>query len=782
MSTGDWLLIIVGLIILLCIVYAVVCVLKKLAIGIFQIFSAIFQLLVYIPVFAFPVTIIFGLFWYPTYEEYGIVSVFWLLPYLLVLNSYINWRTKKKAKKTLAFSLPQTGGVDVQSLASWTMRQCNPRLYILYAWRASGVQNGAAKVLQNAVKKGTVQCIGNTFLSVEKLNSLKQDVQQGMEQKLNLDGIAPINEIFDMKLENYSSWFKVAKQHCITYAESLLNDRLNSGKIIKVTDNNETSQLTYFITKEKVESIKADLKHDAANVLDKCFKDTGLISEDNLEQYQTALQQNDNLSSTNISLANHVKELFTSDQFSNGEKIIRKRYYKEYVRTQASEYLQNALQTGKLEKVDLSPIFYIYPKYLKAMYFNWKSSTSITTTEIAKRLQIDNNLSLIQRVIQYLETTFGKWDCTEVKLSAAICYINPQAVWVKWHNTSVVSMENFMNFLRLDPSQYVFRDIINLLRNQLHFKYIDNPSDPIRYFAIKETAIPAHTCNQCHKIFSSVTSYGHEQYCNACLEEIKQDEKEGKTTKKVVTAADVPPSIRAKIEAQEKQQSNIPKVVEKQEKSDELDEYRKLAEDGDAQAQYKLARILLKKSKTGNPHDEETGNAHDEAKVWAIESALQGNPDGQTLLGIILYEDKDYKNAIKFYQKADAQGHPIASIALGTLYREGIGVPKDESKAFLYYKKAAEQGNLVAMRIVGAWYFEGTGVTQSYKKSLNWCLKVAKVDKKISAPAQFCVGTIYEAGLDVPKDLDKALYWYKKAASHGFKDAIDRLREIGYSE
>jgi TPR repeat protein len=37
--------------------------------------------------------------------------------------------------------------------------------------------------------------------------------------------------------------------------------------------------------------------------------------------------------------------------------------------------------------------------------------------------------------------------------------------------------------------------------------------------------------------------------------------------------------------------------------------------------------------------------------------------------------------------------------------------------------------------------------------------------------AQFLVGVHYERGLDIPQDLEKAMYYYQKSAEQGFPDA-----------
>jgi hypothetical protein len=87
--------------------------------------------------------------------------------------------------------------------------------------------------------------------------------------------------------------------------------------------------------------------------------------------------------------------------------------------------------------------------------------------------------------------------------------------------------------------------------------------------------------------------------------------------------------------------------------------------------------------------------------------------------------------------KAD-KGDPIAQFELGTMYANGVGIPKDDAEAVIWFRRAAEHGN---------------------------------------ADAQYTLALRYDNGQGVKKDGSQALDWYQKAAAQGNQDARNRLDE-----
>lgn len=46
---------------------------------------------------------------------------------------------------------------------------------------------------------------------------------------------------------------------------------------------------------------------------------------------------------------------------------------------------------------------------------------------------------------------------------------------------------------------------------------------------------------------------------------------------------------------------------------------------------------------------------------------------------------------------------------------------------------------------------------------------------------QYNLASFYDEGIIVPRDAEQALFWYKKAASQGQKEALERLKQLGIS-
>lgn len=64
--------------------------------------------------------------------------------------------------------------------------------------------------------------------------------------------------------------------------------------------------------------------------------------------------------------------------------------------------------------------------------------------------------------------------------------------------------------------------------------------------------------------------------------------------------------------------------------------------------------------------------------------------------GVAAYGKSDYATAISRFTDAAEQGNDRAQYALGAMYHEGEGVPKNHEAAAYWYTKAAQRGNIQA--------------------------------------------------------------------------------------
>ena len=88
--------------------------------------------------------------------------------------------------------------------------------------------------------------------------------------------------------------------------------------------------------------------------------------------------------------------------------------------------------------------------------------------------------------------------------------------------------------------------------------------------------------------------------------------------------------------------------------------------------------------------------------------AEQGNAEAQYKLGLT-YDmgeevDQDYKKAFELYEKSAQQGLASSQNKLGSMYRYGKGVEVNHAKATEWYWKAYEQGNEEAHYQLGTIY------------------------------------------------------------------------------
>lgn len=110
--------------------------------------------------------------------------------------------------------------------------------------------------------------------------------------------------------------------------------------------------------------------------------------------------------------------------------------------------------------------------------------------------------------------------------------------------------------------------------------------------------------------------------------------------------------------------------------------------------------------------------------------ALQGDVQSQNHLGVMYADQKNYDYASVWFRRAAAQGDAFGQYGLATLYKEGLGLPKDYTKAAQWYFKAAQQGDAKAQYHLGTLYYSGAGVKKNVGKAVDWFLKSAAAGEK----------------------------------------------------
>ena len=125
---------------------------------------------------------------------------------------------------------------------------------------------------------------------------------------------------------------------------------------------------------------------------------------------------------------------------------------------------------------------------------------------------------------------------------------------------------------------------------------------------------------------------------------------------------------------------------------------------------------------------------------------------------------KDFKTLKTWAKKGDAN----AQNNLGLMYVKGQGVEQDFKEAVKWYQKAADQGNAKAQSNLGVYYYTGQGGEQDFKEALKWCRKAADQG---NAAAQANLGRMYANGEGVLQDYETAYAWWDIAATNGNQNA-----------
>ncbi|MCI6654991.1 MAG: sel1 repeat family protein [Clostridium sp.] len=235
--------------------------------------------------------------------------------------------------------------------------------------------------------------------------------------------------------------------------------------------------------------------------------------------------------------------------------------------------------------------------------------------------------------------------------------------------------------------------------------------------------------------------------------------------------------------------------------------YKLLAKEGDARAQLKIGDYCKKEKK----YDEaskyydmaaqknnieakdkwgvmflESGVLYDKCNAKRIKEGLERVKDAayngyamaQYNMGLYYKNgengiQKDLSKAYEWFKLAAEQDNEYAQKNLGDFFLYGRGVPKDEKKACQWYEKSAEHGNENAQASLGQYYYNN----KQYKSAYKWLDKAAEHG---DAESLFLVGNIYYYGLEIEKNLIRAIDYYKKAAEKGNDKAQNKLGVIYY--
>lgn len=221
----------------------------------------------------------------------------------------------------------------------------------------------------------------------------------------------------------------------------------------------------------------------------------------------------------------------------------------------------------------------------------------------------------------------------------------------------------------------------------------------------------------------------------------------------------------------------------------------------------------------GNCYQHGDGVDRDPGKAFqCYMEAAKGLPDAMYEVAACYHYgcgvNKDYSEAFKWYLEAANEGHFEANYQVAECYRFGRGVESNHVQAVSRYEKAAERGHMEAMYDLGNCYQYGEGVERDLAMSLRWFERAAELGhfdalKEVAdcylfgdgveanpqkgvelyrqaatqgcLPALTALAECYRFGIGVEKNEELAVEYYKEAAGQGDPEAIDSLKDMGYT-
>jgi TPR repeat protein len=186
------------------------------------------------------------------------------------------------------------------------------------------------------------------------------------------------------------------------------------------------------------------------------------------------------------------------------------------------------------------------------------------------------------------------------------------------------------------------------------------------------------------------------------------------------------------------------------------DWYGRAAAQNYAPALCNLATLELQGS--GGPANLEAATQHFRAAGDA------GFPQGSFGLGEVLRVQNNFAAAAAAYRRAADAGIIEADFWLGCFASQGIGQARDETEAANRFFKAAAGGHAVSQAVSADLLARGVGVAADPDAASRWEVELQKItDRELCTS----LGGVYLEGRLVPRDLVKALQYFRKAAAQG---------------
>ena len=128
----------------------------------------------------------------------------------------------------------------------------------------------------------------------------------------------------------------------------------------------------------------------------------------------------------------------------------------------------------------------------------------------------------------------------------------------------------------------------------------------------------------------------------------------------------------------------------------------------------------------------------------------------------------DIDQAFQWTKISAEQNHAPSQYSLAVMYVKDEGVVRDLDQAFQWMRRSAERGYAPAQRKLAIMYSEGEGVVQDLDQAFQWMRRSAE---KGYPSAQYNLAVMYFTAEGVAWDLDQASQWMRRSAEQGYAPA-----------
>ena len=209
-----------------------------------------------------------------------------------------------------------------------------------------------------------------------------------------------------------------------------------------------------------------------------------------------------------------------------------------------------------------------------------------------------------------------------------------------------------------------------------------------------------------------------------------------------------------------------------------ISDLKEKADQGDMKSQWKLAKLYIREVKNDQ-------NERDWDNAVPLLEKLAGQRHRKAEYNLGYYYDKviqDKAEAIKWYDLAANQGYAEARYRLAMTHMDGFEEEEkgqDEwDKIISLFTLGADQGHLGSQFLLATIYINGYGNelrNPELDKGIPWLKKAA--DQRLPL-AQNILGSYYQKGEGMPKNMREAIKYYTLAAEQDYSEAQRSLAEI----